>query len=269
MTRTEYEILGRVVARKVGQVLAIQAGIVVVIFIFAAFLDTDDRDAAISIPYLLAFVFWLFRRLYRKFREEIWPVIRLEEEDGSTEPAPESGGAGILGSVKAQVASLGAWMAEIFSRERRAVSPNAEAGVASAATLAVIARSVPSTPTSPTPSVSETATTAVAEPPVRPIAVSLFKGFSRIAGCSIDTTFGRAHLKGKHPDARFLSDQQFRLHRDAGGCWQISHMASATNETLLNGHPIGANAPLDSGAIIAVGNSAKGISKFPLLVKIQ
>ena len=76
-------------------------------------------------------------------------------------------------------------------------------------------------------------------------------------------------LKPIHADAQFLADAQFRLQRSVGGEWTITQMPSTINETLVDGKKLEGTETLLNGMRIAVGNSAKGVEKLPLVVRIS
>ena len=86
---------------------------------------------------------------------------------------------------------------------------------------------------------------------------------------NIDTVVGRQMLKPIHADAQFLADAQFRLQRSVGGEWTITQMPSTINETLVDGKKLEGTETLLNGMRIAVGNSAKGVEKLPLVVRIS
>jgi serine/threonine protein kinase len=83
----------------------------------------------------------------------------------------------------------------------------------------------------------------------------------------IDTTIGRELLKPISPDAQFASEAQFRIHRSPSKEWMVSPVPGAHNETLVDGVKLTAPTRLRAGMRIAIGNSAKGIEKLPLIVK--
>jgi hypothetical protein len=83
----------------------------------------------------------------------------------------------------------------------------------------------------------------------------------------IDTTIGRELLKPISPDAQFASEAQFRIHRSPSKEWMVSPVPGAQNETLVDGVKLTAPTRLRAGMRIAIGNSAKGIEKLPLIVK--
>ncbi len=96
----------------------------------------------------------------------------------------------------------------------------------------------------------------------------LFFDGKAVTTISVDSELGKAHFRGVSPDARFLSDRQFRVCLQ-GGTWMLEHLATATNETLCEGKYVPGAIVLRTGMTISVGNSAKGVSKFPLLVAIK
>lgn len=84
----------------------------------------------------------------------------------------------------------------------------------------------------------------------------------------IDTVVGRQMLKPISPDAQFANETQFRIHRSPAREWVVSPIAGAGNETLVDGARLLTATPLRDGMRIAVGNSAKGIEKLPLVVRL-
>lgn len=89
-----------------------------------------------------------------------------------------------------------------------------------------------------------------------------------ITTLSIDDEIGKRLFRNLHADAQFLSDPQFKLLKRSGG-WFIEHCASATNETIVDGKKLLVALPVRDGMRVAVGNSAKGIEKFPLHLKLR
>lgn len=85
----------------------------------------------------------------------------------------------------------------------------------------------------------------------------------------VDTHCGKRNFQKIHAEAVFLSDPQFRVFPAADGCWNIEHATTAKNETIVDGRPLRGRMTLNNGAIVSVGNSSKGISKFPLLCSIS
>lgn len=85
-----------------------------------------------------------------------------------------------------------------------------------------------------------------------------------VLSVSLDAFLGRKSFQNVHPDAIFLSDPQIRVFKSSNGAWSVEHITSAVNETILEGKPLRGIALIENGAIIGVGNSSKGILKFPL-----
>lgn len=117
------------------------------------------------------------------------------------------------------------------------------------------------TPLSPKPKVTPQLRVAVSAK-----VVVLFEG-KQVESVSVDADMGKQTFKAMHADAQFLSNPQFRLRKE-GGQWMIEHCSTATNETIVNGHKLTTCEPVQDGMRIAVGNSAKGIEKFPLILKL-
>lgn len=86
---------------------------------------------------------------------------------------------------------------------------------------------------------------------------------------AIETAVGRNMLKPVSPDAQYMETQQFRIHRVDGKAWAVSPMPGTPNETLLDGKKLTATTVLRDGMRLAVGNSAKGIEKLPLIVRLS
>ncbi len=98
-------------------------------------------------------------------------------------------------------------------------------------------------------------------------AVELLHEGKPVLKMQIDTAVGRQLLKPVSPDAQFMESQQFRIHR-VEGRWSASPMPGTPNETLLDGKKLATTTELRDGMRIAVGNSAKGIEKLPLVVRL-
>ena len=90
-----------------------------------------------------------------------------------------------------------------------------------------------------------------------------------MGSATVDAYFGKRNFHNAHDDAKYLSDPQFHLLRSPDGQWTIEHVTSAKNETLVDGHTFSGAKILASGMTITVGNSAKGIQKFPLTLEID
>lgn len=130
---------------------------------------------------------------------------------------------------------------------------------------------VPITPPTPAPVPKPDATPSPAPAPAASAktGVELQLNGKVALRINIDTTVGRQMLKPVHADAQFLADAQFRLQRSASGEWTVSPMPSTINETLVDGKRLEGAATLRNGMRIAVGNSAKGVEKLPLVVRIS
>jgi serine/threonine protein kinase len=89
-----------------------------------------------------------------------------------------------------------------------------------------------------------------------------------LKSATIDTSFGKLNFKDVHSDAQFLSDPQFKLCKQGGG-WVIEHASGVKNETIVNGHKLVAPVPVSDGMRVSVGNSAKGVEKFTLTLKLN
>lgn len=96
----------------------------------------------------------------------------------------------------------------------------------------------------------------------------LFEG-KPVLKMRIETAVGRNMLKPVSPDAQFMESQQFKIHRVDGKAWAISPIPGTPNETLVDGQKLTATTELRDGMRIAVGNSAKGIEKLPLVVRLS
>ena len=79
---------------------------------------------------------------------------------------------------------------------------------------------------------------------------------------------GKAHFRNLDDDAQFLSEPQFHIYPTEDG-WAIAHEQSATNETLIDGNKLHDPVYVRDGMRISVGNSKKGIEKFPLTLRLH
>lgn len=109
-------------------------------------------------------------------------------------------------------------------------------------------------------------------PPSPPTGVSsksveIYFDGKKVTQATVEAEFGKQVFKSTHADAQFLSNPQFKLRKQAGQ-WMIEHCDSATNETIVDGHKLAGAEPVRNGMRIAVGNSAKGVEKFPLILKL-
>jgi hypothetical protein len=84
----------------------------------------------------------------------------------------------------------------------------------------------------------------------------------------IDTAIGREMLKQVSSDAKFMDSAQFKVYRIDGKHWAVSPYPGTPNETLVDGVKLTSAVALRNGMRISVGNSAKGIEKMPLLVRL-
>lgn len=83
----------------------------------------------------------------------------------------------------------------------------------------------------------------------------------------IRTEVGKALLRRFGADAEFWDDRQCIVERRADGQWIVTPASGTVNETLLNGAPLNAPRPLSDGDVLAVGRSARGITKLPLTAR--
>ena len=84
----------------------------------------------------------------------------------------------------------------------------------------------------------------------------------------IRTVIGKAVLRRFGAEAEFWEDQQCTIERQPDGQWTVKPSPGTANETLLNGTPLTAPRGLSEGDVLAVGRSAKGISKLPLTARV-
>lgn len=89
----------------------------------------------------------------------------------------------------------------------------------------------------------------------------------KVTQATVEAEFGKQTFKALHADAQFLSNPQFKLRKQSDQ-WVIEHCASATNETIVDGRKLAGVEPVHDGMRISVGNSAKGVEKFPLTLKL-
>ena len=83
----------------------------------------------------------------------------------------------------------------------------------------------------------------------------------------VRTELTRSLLEKLGSDAHFWDQRQCVLDRNSDGQWVLVPIASTVNETLVNGATVTAPILLRDGDTIAVGRSAKGIVKMPLVVR--
>lgn len=84
----------------------------------------------------------------------------------------------------------------------------------------------------------------------------------------IRTEIGKAVLRRFGPDAEFWDDKQCTVERRLDGQWIVTPAPGTANETLINGAPLMTSRALRDGDVLAVGRSAKGISKLPLTAHV-
>ncbi len=121
----------------------------------------------------------------------------------------------------------------------------------------------------PIPSPKPTPTPAPPPKPAKevPKAVQIEFDGKKIAGATVDAEFGKQTFKSFHADSQFFSNPQFKLKRQ-GTQWIIEHCPGATNETIVNGHKLVTPETVTDGMQVAVGNSAKGVEKMPLTLRL-
>jgi serine/threonine protein kinase len=84
----------------------------------------------------------------------------------------------------------------------------------------------------------------------------------------IRTVIGKAVLRRFGAEAEFWDDRQCTIERQPNGQWIVTPSPGTANETLLNGVPLTTPRDLSEGDVLAVGRSAKGISKLPLTARL-
>ena len=104
-------------------------------------------------------------------------------------------------------------------------------------------------------------------PPVSSKSVEISFDGKKASQATVEGEFGKQTFKSIHADSQFLSNPQFKLLKQ-GGQWMIEHCPTATNETIVDGHKLSGAEPVRDGMRVAVGNSAKGVEKFPLVLKL-
>ena len=110
---------------------------------------------------------------------------------------------------------------------------------------------------------------AVAQPAgTRKTCLTIFFGDRKITEVNVATRMGKAHFRSLDDDAQFLSEPQFHIYPTEDG-WAIAHEQSATNETLVDGNKLHDRVYVRDGMRIGVGNSKKGIEKFPLTLRLH
>ena len=123
----------------------------------------------------------------------------------------------------------------------------------------------PLTPVSPPRDIRPPAP-PVSPPPTAAVGIELVGPSGQRLKANIATKFGRTVLKAFGADyEKFLSPEQFHLFKDSSGRWMIEHCATATNVTNVNGTPITASIPVQSGITITLGKTGK----CPITVNIS
>jgi hypothetical protein len=98
--------------------------------------------------------------------------------------------------------------------------------------------------------------------------VEVWFGDRRLDTVGVEARLGKENFKKVHADAAYMSDPQFRLFRQ-NDRWFIEHIDSAKNETVVDGRGLkGRPLLIDDGMRVAVGNTAKKIEKFPLILRL-
>ena len=123
------------------------------------------------------------------------------------------------------------------------------------------------TPPPPPPPPPPRVTPRPSLPPVNSKSVEISFYGKKVTQVTVAAEFGKQLFKSTHADAQFLSNPQFKLRKQAGQ-WMIEHCATATNETIVDGRKLVGTEPVRDGMRVAVGNSAKGVEKFPLVLKL-
>jgi len=98
--------------------------------------------------------------------------------------------------------------------------------------------------------------------------LALYWGDRKVTEVNVSTRLGKTHFRSLDSDAQFLSDPQFHLFPSKEG-WRVAHEESATNETLVDGQALTDPLLVRDGMRVSVGNSKKGIEKFPLTLRLR
>jgi serine/threonine protein kinase len=84
------------------------------------------------------------------------------------------------------------------------------------------------------------------------------KGPGEPITAAVAQIFGRAHFKRWGEEfERFMSNEQFRVFRDASGNWMIEHCMGAVNATNVDGTALSSSVGLRSGMTISLGRTGK------------
>lgn len=83
----------------------------------------------------------------------------------------------------------------------------------------------------------------------------------------IRTALGKALLRRLGADAEFWDAAQCTVERRVDGQWIVTPVPGTVNETLINGTALTGPWALSDGDVLAVGRSARGVSKLPLTAR--
>jgi serine/threonine protein kinase len=97
--------------------------------------------------------------------------------------------------------------------------------------------------------------------------IRLVAGSGESLDIRIRTELGKAVLRRFGADAEFWDATQCTIERRADGQWTVIPVPGSVNETLVNGTAVTAPTALREGDVLAVGRSAKGVSKLPLTAR--
>jgi serine/threonine protein kinase len=111
-------------------------------------------------------------------------------------------------------------------------------------------------------------TSAAASAPLVSNAVELVGPGGKSLRIAVRTELGKLLMRQFGSDAEFWDDRQCTIARNAGGHWTVTPVATAINQTLVNGRALSTSRVLAQGDVIAVGNEAKGVAKLPLSVRV-
>ena len=132
---------------------------------------------------------------------------------------------------------------------------------------------VPPRPAEPTASkIAAKPATARPAPPVARTsltsnAIELVAPSGKALRLAVRTELGKMLMRQFGSEAEFWDERQCVIERNASGQWIALPVATALNQTLVNGRALTVSRSLSQGDLIAVGNEAKGIAKLPLTVR--
>jgi len=107
----------------------------------------------------------------------------------------------------------------------------------------------------------------VARTPLASNAIELVAPSGKSLRLAVRTDLGKMLMRQFGADAEFWDERQCVIERNASGHWIAMPVATALNQTLVNGRALTVSRSLSQGDLIAVGNEAKGIAKLPLAVR--